>query len=79
MKWLSLITLFVFLNFSASNAQSDSKNKPSVSSESVASCYVCNENLDNRCRDPFKHEAELVKPCENGETFCRKMVQIGNF
>ena len=41
-------------------------------------CFQCNELSDPGCRDPFAGDQEFVKDCENGETFCRKMVQYVN-
>jgi len=52
---------------------------------SAATCYVCNSNEDSSCDDgytglntPTQGYSGLDKhkqACENGETFCRKIIQ----
>ena len=73
MKLLAVLTVFAVLI-----ALSSQQDKPSAASGSVAKCYICNENSDERCKDPFKKDSDLIKSCENGETFCRKIAQTGN-
>ena len=75
MKWLGILTTLAVLI--ALSSQKEAANNPSAASGSVAQCYVCNENNDERCKDPFKKDSDLIKACEGGETFCRKMAQTG--
>lgn len=53
--------------------------KPEAKQEGAIHCYQCNEKDDKACGDPFAEKAEFLKPCQNGEKFCRKTVQYGNF
>jgi hypothetical protein len=43
---------------------------------STRKCYVCNENTDDGCADPFNTE-KYLKTCDADEQYCRKTVQFG--
>lgn len=42
---------------------------------SAATCYVCNSNEDSSCDDAYTGLDKHKQACENGETFCRKIIQ----
>ncbi|CAF0760833.1 unnamed protein product [Brachionus calyciflorus] len=69
MKFLISVGLFLALS-SMALAQNQSGNK--------IRCYQCNQAENNGCSDPFKGDDTYLKECDNGETFCRKIVQNVN-
>ena len=46
-------------------------------------CYTCNSNDDKSCAgdksEKYSASESHVQACTNGETFCRKIIQIGLF
>lgn len=68
MKLLVTVLLFVTLNVFVLADEPPS---------SPISCYVCNELEDKECKDPFKSPEKFLTKCENGEQYCRKIVQTG--
>ena len=58
-----------------------------MSQESVATtpfqCYSCNSVDDSSCagdkNEKYTPSEGHKKTCENGESFCRKIIQNGNF
>ena len=72
MMKLAIFALFVCI--SLANAENDKKD-----AQAVRQCYVCNENTDQGCGDPFSVKENYLKNCENGEQFCRKTIQFGNY
>ena len=54
------------------------ENDTSPASSYPISCYMCDSEIDKNCQDPFSPDESLKpKPCNNGETFCRKITQKG--
>ena len=51
----------------------------SVYSDEPISCYVCNSAEDPSCDDPYSSHSQHKQECTNGETFCRKTIQNGNY
>lgn len=79
MKYPGLVCYILLLNAVTLCFGEAEKNPDRQSSSgSPAKCFVCNELNNERCKDPFKGDADLIKPCEKGETFCRKITQTGN-
>lgn len=46
-----------------------------ASSDSNTYCYVCNQNTDSSCRDPYVPQKSHLQQCAADEPFCRKLVQ----
>lgn len=46
---------------------------------SAATCYVCNSNEDSSCDDAYTGLDKHKQACENGETFCRTIIQKGKW
>lgn len=44
-------------------------------------CYTCNSNDDKSCAgdksEKYSASESHIQQCTNGETFCRKIIQIG--
>ena len=72
MKWLGLVTFTVLVALSVQESSSSVKD-----AGSPLKCYVCNENTDERCRDPFKFDSNLIQDCSSDDVACRKMAQTG--
>lgn len=73
----SLIVLAVFMQLVALSVQETASGKSSVSDGKPVKCYVCNENTDERCKDPFKGDSNLISECSSEEKSCRKITQTG--
>ena len=49
-----------------------------VNAAEKTSCYVCNQNTDPDCKDPFTgNNDKFIQECPE-ENFCRKMIQTVN-
>ena len=54
-----------------------SSEEPAKSKESGVRCYVCNEKEDASCGDNNSGLEKHAKDCQNGEKYCRKVIQFG--
>jgi len=84
----ALLVLFCLIDAGLSEV-SDESNVLRGTGEKVKStplqCYQCNSYKDAHCADPFFHADDpdqkrakdpgMLKPCQDGETFCRKIYQ----
>jgi len=81
----ALLVLFCLIDAGLSDTDESNVLRGTGEKSTPLKCYQCNSYKDAHCADPFYHDDDpdqkrakdpkMLKPCENGETFCRKIYQ----